>query len=158
MLLDASSFHAGSFAPAFSDYKVHPVYRLPKTRLRQEQITNLLEHSTPLTKLVFRDHWTVLKLKMRESFSTNLRDEILNMNHEIHLFGLLRQKQTRRHDRGRETSDVRRLLHRRRPSPRQRPLGRWRTNSTCRNLSLAKTRNVCEMNDKQRPPRNMLHA
>ena len=35
-------------------------------------------------------------------------------NHEIHLFGLLRQKQTRRHDRGRETSDVRRLLHLRR--------------------------------------------
>jgi hypothetical protein len=31
-------------------------------------------------------------------------------NHEIHLFGLLRQKQTRRQDRGRETSHVRRLL------------------------------------------------
>jgi hypothetical protein len=31
-------------------------------------------------------------------------------NHEIHLFGLLRQKQTRSHDRGRETSDVRHLL------------------------------------------------
>ena len=28
MLLDASGFHAGSFAPALSGRKVHPVYRL----------------------------------------------------------------------------------------------------------------------------------
>jgi hypothetical protein len=28
MFLDASGFHAGSFAPALSGRKVHPVYRL----------------------------------------------------------------------------------------------------------------------------------
>ncbi len=28
MFLDASGFHAGSFAPALSSRKVHPVYRL----------------------------------------------------------------------------------------------------------------------------------
>src|SRR5579864_4357985 len=48
-------------------------------------------------------------------------------NHEIHLFGLLRQKQTRCHDRGRERRDVRRLLYLRRSSSRQRPLGHWRS-------------------------------
>src|SRR6266480_6729286 len=30
MFLDASGFHAGSFAPASSSRKVHPVYRLRK--------------------------------------------------------------------------------------------------------------------------------
>jgi len=34
MLLNASSFHAGSIAPAFSDYKVHPVYRLQFSEIR----------------------------------------------------------------------------------------------------------------------------
>ena len=56
------------------------------------------------------------------------------MNQEIHLFGLLRQKQTRSHDRGRETNDVRHLLYLRRPSPRQRPLDRWRTAETALTL------------------------
>src|ERR1700723_2028225 len=54
-------------------------------------------------------------------------------NHEIHLFGLLRQEQTRRHDRGRERRDVRRLLYLRRSSSRRRPLGRWRSPPARRN-------------------------
>jgi hypothetical protein len=36
MFLDASGFHAGSFAPALSGRKVHPVYRLHCCDLQTE--------------------------------------------------------------------------------------------------------------------------